>query len=83
MSCKRPILMLIDGVSRQLVKDAGCEIYAEPQNIKSIEEAIFSLRNLGPAKLKQMGVSGYNFAKTNFDREVLVEDIKSIKEFER
>ena len=73
MSCKIPVLMLIDGVSRQLIEDAECGKYAEPENIEDIEEAILSLRNLGPNKLKKMGGSGYNFAKTNFDREVLAQ----------
>ena len=33
MSCKKPILMLIDGVSRKLVEDANCGLYIEPENI--------------------------------------------------
>jgi hypothetical protein len=36
MACKKPILMLIDGVSRDLIEEAQCGIYAEPENIKEL-----------------------------------------------
>src|SRR6202000_2067297 len=32
MSCKRPVLMAIDGVSRELVEAAGAGTYVEPEN---------------------------------------------------
>jgi glycosyltransferase involved in cell wall biosynthesis len=40
MSCRKPILMAIDGVSRQLVADARCGEYAEPENAADIAAKI-------------------------------------------
>lgn len=69
MACQKPILMLIDGVSRELVEEAGCGVYAEPENVQAICQAILSLSKSD--QLSAMGKKGYAYAKRNFDREVL------------
>lgn len=70
MSCKKPILMAIDGVSRELVETAGAGSYVEPENITEYNRVIRTYLN-DPERLVREGESGYIFAKENFDREVL------------
>ena len=70
MSCKKPILMAIDGVSRELVEAAHAGVYVEPENIGEYNRIIRQYLN-DPERLKREGESGYRFAKENFDREVL------------
>ena len=70
MSCKKPILMAIDGVSRQLLEEAGAGSYIEPQNTAEYNRVIRAYLH-DPARLSMEGESGYRFAKENFDREVL------------
>ncbi len=70
MSCKKPILMAIDGVSRELVEAAGAGIYVEPENTEEYNRIIRTYLN-DPERLQREGESGYRFAKENFDREVL------------
>jgi len=81
MSCKRPILMAIDGVSRELLEAAGAGSYVEPENTQEYNRVIRLYLN-DPDRVKREGESGYRFAKENFDREVLamkyLEHIKSI-----
>jgi len=81
MSCKRPILMAIDGVSRELLEAAGAGSYVEPENTQEYNRVIRLYLN-DPERVKREGESGYRFAKENFDREVLamkyLEHIKSI-----
>jgi glycosyltransferase involved in cell wall biosynthesis len=70
MSCKKPILMAIDGVSRALVEDAGCGVYVEPENTDDWEEKIrFYLNN--KTLIEAQGLSGYNYAQQYFDRDFL------------
>lgn len=70
MACMKPVLLCIDGVSRRLVEDANCGVYAEPENPEAIAKAIkFYLNN--PELIKIHGESGYAYAKKNFDRSVL------------
>lgn len=70
MSCKKPILMAIDGVSRQLVADANCGIFVEPENPHDF--AAKALQYLKTPKLITLhGENGYKFARTHFDRTTL------------
>ncbi len=70
MSCKKPVLLLIDGVSRELVETANCGVYAEPENIDDIVSKIRGCLSLSD-KLPEMGINGYQYAKEHFDREKL------------
>ena len=70
MSCRKPILMAIDGVSRKLVEDAGAGVYVEPENAQDFAKKIRDyIQN--PTLLKTQGNSGYDYAKNNFDRNIL------------
>lgn len=73
MSCKKPILMLIDGISRKLVEDADCGIYVEPEDIDSFVEKIRYYK-YNPDTIKVHGENGYNYAKLHFDRDKLAND---------
>ncbi len=70
MSCQKPILMAIDGVSRKLVEEANAGLYVEPENAADFAEKIrYYLDH--PNELKQHGLNGYVYAKANFDRNIL------------
>jgi glycosyltransferase involved in cell wall biosynthesis len=72
MSCKIPILMAIDGVSKKLVEDAQAGEFVKPENPKDFSDKIkYYLVN--PEKVRIQGENGYKFAKSNFDRTVLAE----------
>jgi glycosyltransferase involved in cell wall biosynthesis len=70
MACKKPILMAIDGVSRMLVEEARCGVYAEPENINDIVSGILLL-SANAGLCERMGSQGYAYAKQNFDRKIL------------
>jgi len=70
MSCKKPILMAIDGVSRELLEDAQAGSYVEPENTAEYNRIIREYL-ADPARLEREGESGYRYARENFDREVL------------
>lgn len=70
MSCKKPILMVIDGVSRELVEKAEAGVFVEPENVKDFSEKIVMYMK-EPELLKIQGENGYNYAKDNFDRDFL------------
>ena len=69
-SCKKPVLMAIDGVSRALVEAADAGTFVEPENPADFAAKIrFCLKN--PELLKTQGENGYRYARQHFDREEL------------
>lgn len=80
MACKKPILLCIDGVSRELVESASCGVYAEPENAIDIAQKA-ELYSSDVNRCKLEGENGYQYAKENFDRKVLAE--KYILELEK
>ena len=68
MSCKRPVFLAIDGVSKELIELAECGVYVEPENVDLIAEKARELSNMSKNELIQMGKNGYNYAIKNFDR---------------
>lgn len=79
MSCKKPTLLAIDGVSKELVEEAHCGIYVEPENAQAIATGIRDVMNDEPL-LIQMGINGYNHAIAHFDRKVLATKYASAME---
>lgn len=72
MSCKRPILMAIDGISRALVEEAKAGSFIEPENIAAFNTVIREyIKN--PHRIKEEGENGYRYAKEKFDRQKLAE----------
>jgi glycosyltransferase involved in cell wall biosynthesis len=71
MSCKKPSLVTIDGITRKLIEDAKSGLYAEPENSEEFYTVINKLLSMNPKELETMGESGYNYVKKHFDREIL------------
>jgi glycosyltransferase involved in cell wall biosynthesis len=70
MSCKKPIFMAIDGVSRELVETADAGVFVLPENPEDFARKIqFYISN--PEKIKIQGENGYAYAKHNFNRASL------------
>jgi len=67
MSCRKPILMVIDGVSRELVEAARCGVYAEPENAADIAAKIRVYLGAN-GQLAREGANGYAYARQHFDR---------------
>lgn len=70
MSCKKPVLMAIDGVSKDLVEDAKAGSYVEPENATHYHEVISTYIH-NPKRSESEGENGYSFVKEHFDREIL------------
>ncbi len=76
MACKVPLFLLIDGVSRTLVEEAGCGIYVEPENPAEFAQQIEKIIDNKPTII-QLGLNGYSYAKAHFDRAVLAHEYLS------
>jgi glycosyltransferase involved in cell wall biosynthesis len=72
MACKIPVLMVIDGISRQLIEKAQAGIFIEPENPQDFAEKIMIYHDNAEFRQKH-GNNGYNYALNNFDRKSLAE----------
>ncbi|AZQ44689.1 glycosyltransferase family 4 protein [Nonlabens ponticola] len=79
MSCKKPILLAIDGVSRELIEKANCGIYVEPENAQEIANGIRSILDK-EQQLIEMGRNGYEYALAHFDRAILANEYIKLME---
>jgi len=71
MRCKKPILVTIDGITRNLVKDSNAGIYATPEDVDALEKAIGGFIGMSKEKLNNMGLNGFTYVKQYFSREQL------------
>lgn len=71
MACKKPVLLLIDGVSKDLIEKANCGFFVEPENPENFAEKIEYVLKQSPEYIIELGENGYHFAKENFDRTKL------------
>ncbi|GLR18869.1 glycosyltransferase family 4 protein [Portibacter lacus] len=78
MSCKKPVFLAIDGVSKELIESAECGVYVEPENPQDWAIKIAEIQKLDNI---QLGLNGFLYAKKHFDREKLAD--KYIEDIER
>lgn len=70
MACKKPVLMAIDGVSRQLIEEAAAGFFVEPENTDDYVLKIdYYLHN--KSVLIEQGLNGYRYVRQHFDRKQL------------
>ena len=79
MSCKRPIILAIDGVARKLVEDAGAGLFAEPENPDAFIDCISRLR-AAPETCRLMGEAGYAHVVERYSRKALAQEYLKVLE---
>jgi len=81
MSCRKPVLVTIDGITRKLIEDGECGLYSEPEDLSGFVECIKKFTIMSPEELQVLGDNGYKYVKEHFDREKLAQKyINVIKE---
>ena len=71
MSCKKPVLVTIDGITRKLIEEARCGFFSEPENLDDFYTIVNKFIKLNNNELEILGKNGYSFVKKYFDREKL------------
>ena len=79
MAAGRPVVLVIDGVIREVVEAAKCGYYVEPGNAKALADVINILAS-APEKGRLMGMNGRKYLEENFNRERIGEKLLIICE---
>lgn len=70
MAMERPVILGVDGESRQIMTEAQCGVYVEPENHDQLASAVEML-SLDGELVKKLGTNGRRAVQLNYDREVL------------
>jgi len=68
MSCARPVVVAVDGQSRQIVEQARAGVFVQPEDSHALAKAICDLAE-DSALRRQMGVNGRRYIVENLSRE--------------
>lgn len=79
MAAGRPILLLIDGVIRQVVDAAQAGLFVQPGSADDLARAILTLVS-DPAAACQMGRNGRKYIETHFNRASIAEKFRLVLE---
>ena len=70
LAMERPVILGVDGESRELLQDAEAGVYVEPENAEALAAAVAGLA-ADRAGSAAMGKRGRRFVEEHFDRAVL------------
>ena len=68
MAAKKPVILAINGVIREVVEKANCGAYVEPGNSKQLAEAIIKYYE-NPALAMEHGENGAEYVAQHFERK--------------
>jgi glycosyltransferase involved in cell wall biosynthesis len=70
MAAGHPVLAAVGGDVRQVVEESGGGVAAEPQDPRSIADALLILRSKTSTQLHEMGERGRDYYLTHMSRHV-------------
>ncbi len=73
MMASKPVIQAIDA-GNNLVEEAQCGLYAEPDNIEEIRNSILQLKNMSPEERTRFGKNGKDFVLRNHTYGVLAQN---------
>lgn len=77
MAIAKPIITSVDGECKKLIEEAEAGLYAEPENVKDLEQKIIYFHQ-NPEIRQQMGRNGRNCVEKHFDRNQLADNYLGI-----
>ncbi|QED49188.1 glycosyltransferase family 4 protein [Cytobacillus dafuensis] len=81
MSCKKPILLGINGVARELIEKSNCGYFVDVDNPEDFKNKILSIYQ-DSKLIETLGENGYEYVRETFNRENLsktyIEEIEKI-----
>ena len=77
MAAAKPVLLLIDGVIREVVEEAECGVFIQPDDAQALAKQLKIMQN-EKNTAAQMGRNGRSYVKEHFDRAALAGKMESI-----
>lgn len=78
MAAKKPVVAMINGEARNLIAESGCGLSVPACDSKGLADNILELQAMHPDKLKNMGLSGFNYYKKYFTKDICITNLENI-----
>lgn len=75
LAAGRPIIAMLDGEGARAVQEAGAGLSCPAGDAEALADCVQRMAALGPEERMRMGLSGRAFARKNFDREWLIQQL--------
>jgi len=79
MAAGRPVILVIDGVIRQVVETADAGIFAQPGSSEALSAAVLQLAQ-NPIQARQLGANGRAYVQHHFNRTRLAGELITLVE---
>lgn len=77
MAAGKPVILMIDGVIREVVEEAQAGVFCLPGDARSLAAALSELKEK-PERVKRMGENGRRCIQERFDRTILAQEFERI-----
>lgn len=77
MAAAKPVLLLIDGVIREVVEKAQCGVFIDPGDANALAIQVKNMHN-HTIETKKMGMNGRNYVSEHFDRAMLAHKFEEV-----
>lgn len=67
MAAAKPVVLVIDGVIRQVIEEAGAGVFVQPGDAQMLAQTVQYLAE-HPHEAQQMGICGRKYVQTHFNR---------------
>lgn len=74
----RPILAMLNGEGARIVHESGAGIAVSAGNSAGLVKAVRTMLTLNSNELRTMAIAGQQYAKANFDREMLITSLEEL-----
>lgn len=78
MAAKKPVMAMINGEARNLITESGCGLSVPACDSKGLANSILKLQAMDSEVLKNMGLSGFNYYKQYFTKDICITNLENI-----
>ncbi|MFC4209919.1 glycosyltransferase family 4 protein [Pedobacter lithocola] len=82
LACGKPILASLDGEGGRVVKEAKAGLVSEAENPQLLAGKALAMAKLNPQELREMGKNSRIYFDANFERELLIDKLEYILNYE-
>lgn len=78
LACGRPIVAGLDGEGARVIQESGAGLTCSSSSPKDLASAVLKVSKLSPDSREEMGKSGFNYFRAEFEPNMLIEKLENL-----